>query len=142
MKRNTASAIAGLLMETKINKVTDKAAKTALFGSFLAVNKVSRDLNAESDDLRKKFYEDWKEEFPVVSTLRDKGMSLDGHEECLKAEADANEALRLLGEQEVDVDIAAAPRECLQDPDLWGEEDTLGLIAAKIDFLAENGILS
>ena len=131
MKRNNASAVSGILMGIKINRIPDKGAKIALFGSYLAVHKVTNELIADGGELRKKFHEDWKDE--VASPTKS--------DAYLKAEECANETLRLLGENEVELAITPAPRECLQDPELWGEDDTLGDIAVKIDYLVKNGIL-
>ena len=141
LTRNTASAISGILNQVKINKVAYKGEKKVLFDSFLAVHKVAKEIAEDAETIRKKFNDDWKDEFPTVLKLRESGIPVEGHDECLKAEADANETLRSLGEDEVELDIEPALRECLQDPDLWGEDETLGQIAAKLDFLQSNGIL-
>lgn len=142
MKRNTASAVSGILMDTKINKVADGFAKKNLFRAFTLTRKVSKELAEDAEAIREKFRQDWADEFDIIRKLRDDRLPVVGHDDYLKAEAEANEALRELGENDVELDINTAPVECLQDPDLWGENDTLGQIGAKIDYLADNGILT
>ena len=136
MKLSIVDALAGLLGGMKLNRITDKAVKTALVNDYLQLRKFAKNAREETDDFRAKFREDWADEMFTVERLRSEGQPLFGHKEYLDAERDANQTLREIFEKDVDTSVMSVPVEDFVTA-CGGEELTLEQIA----FLQENGIL-
>lgn len=131
MKLSTAKALANILLAMKINRIADKEAKAVITKDYLAIRRAVKDADADRDELAKKFREDWADEM-------DKPAKSDAFR---KAEAEANASIVELYEKEAEIDLSPVPSELLYDPELWGENDTLGQIANSVDFLAANGVV-
>lgn len=130
MKLSTAKVLGDILVAMRINRIPDKDAKAILTKDFLAIRRAVKDADADREELAKKFREDWADEL----------IKPDKSDDYKKAEAEANAAILAIYEQEADIDLKSVPSELLYDPELWGENDTLGQIANSVDFLAANGI--
>lgn len=130
MNLATAKVARDILVAMKINKVRDKDAKLALTRDFVAIRKAVKSVEDDHKAIADKFRSDWEDE------LRRKERSY----ECIKAEAEANEAIREVYDREAEIGVEKVPSELLYDPELWGEEDTLGQIANSVDFLVEAGV--
>lgn len=140
MKLSTINQVARILSGMKINKITDKETKSAILKDYLAIRKVSKETENETSEIAKKFQEDWMEEMVQVKALRDKEMPIEGHDDYLKAEADANQLIADILAKEVEIELVKASAEPLYNLDVWGEDNTLGQIANTVDYLVENGI--
>lgn len=130
MKLSTAKALASILLAMKINRIADKEAKAVITKDYLAIRRAVKDADSDRDELAKKFREDWDAEM-------DKPVKSDAFR---KAEAEANASIVELYEKEAEIDLSPVPSELLYDPELWGENDTLGQIANSVDFLVANGV--
>lgn len=130
MKLSTAKVLGDILLAMRINRISDKEAKSVLTNDYLAIRKAVKDANADRDELARKFREDWADEMnnPVKS------------DEFSKAESDTKAAIVELYDKEADIELRPVKAELLYEPDLWGESDTLGQIANTVDLLVENGI--
>lgn len=109
MKLSTINALAGMLSSMKINKITDKAVKTALVNDYLHLRKFVKDADEERRELVEKFQKDWAEELPLVEAFRRENKPVEGHQEYLEAEADANKAIAEIFDNDVEVSLKAVP---------------------------------
>ena len=130
MKLSTAKVIGDILLAIKINRIPDKDAKAALTKDFLAIRKAVKVVDDDREELASKFREDWADEFGKAEKSA----------EYKKAEAEANATLFELYDKEADVEFQPIPGGLLYDPELWGENDTLGQIANSVELLVKNGI--
>lgn len=130
MKLSTAKVISDILLAMKINRIEDRAAKAQLMKNFLSIRKVVKEADNDREELAKKFREDWADELERPNKS----------EAYLKAEAEANAAIVDIYEDDIALDITPVPSDLLYDPELWGENDTLGQIANSVDFLVANGV--
>lgn len=130
MKLSVAKVIGEILLAMKINRLQDKDAKAILMKDYLAIRKAVKDVNGESEDLARKFREDWAEELAKP----------DKSEAFRKAQEEANAAIVELYEREEEIALAPVPAGILFDSELWGEDNTIGQIANTVDFLVANGI--
>lgn len=131
MKLTTAKVIGDILLAMRINRIADKEAKAAITKDLLAIRKAVKEADADRDELARKFREDWADEFDKP----------DKSDAFRKAEAEAKESIFELYDKEADIVLRAPVKaELLYEPELWGENDTLGQIANSVDFLVENGI--
>lgn len=105
LTNNNAIAITNILSGMKLNKITDKAVKNALVWDYIALRKVARDANADTQEVITKFQDDWKEAIIPVRTLREADKPIVGYDEYLDAEKDANATIAAILEKETDVDI-------------------------------------
>lgn len=133
--------IAGILAGVKINKMEDKAAKSALMKDYLALRKVLKPAREDKDEIVSKFQEDWWEELAAVEKYRKEEKPVVGHLEYLDAEKDANKAISDIFDREVELELEMVPDSPLLNPELWGENITIEQIFGSIDFLKENGII-
>ena len=85
--------IARILAGVKINRMEDKAAKSALMQDYLALRKVLKPAREDKDEIVSKFQEDWKDELAAVVKYRREEKPVVGHREYLDAEKDANKAI-------------------------------------------------
>lgn len=105
MKLSTINALAGMLSSMKINKITDKAVKTALVNDYLHLRKFVKEADDERRELVEKFQKDWAEELPLVEAFRRENKPVEGHQEYLEAELDANNAIAGIFDRDVEVNI-------------------------------------
>ena len=132
MKLSTAKVIGDILFAMKINRIADKDAKAVLTKDFLALRKAVKDADNDRDEIAKKFRDDWADEMGKAEKSA----------EYKKAEAEANASLFELYEKEADIELQPVKAELLYDPDLWGENDTLGQIANSVNLLIKSGVAS
>ena len=109
MKLSTIDAIAGILGGMKLNRIGDKSVKAALVNDYLHLRRFVKKAHEEADEFREKFREDWSDEMAVVELLRKSGVPLDEHDAYMKAEKDANETLKAMFDEDVEVSIKAVP---------------------------------
>lgn len=132
MKLSTAKVIGDILLAAKINRIADKDAKAVLTKDYLALRRAVKDADNDRDEIAKKFRDDWADEMGKAEKSA----------EYKKAEAEANASLFELYEKEADIELQPVKAELLYDPDLWGENDTLGQIANSVELLIANGVAS
>ncbi len=136
MKLSTVNAIAGVLSGMKINKITDKAVKTALVNDYLHLRRFVKDVESERKELIEKFQSDWADELPVVDAFRRANKPVEGHDDYLEAERDANKALAEIFDREVEPSLKAIPL-----ADFVAACDKEELTLEQIAFFEENGII-
>lgn len=141
MKLYIINRIAGILAGVKINKMEDKAAKSALMQDYLALRKHLKSAQEDKDEIVRKFQEDWKDELAAVAECRRKEKPVVGHLDYLEAERDANKAISDIFDREVELEIVKVPEGSMSNPELWGIDITLEGIPGSIEFLKENGIV-
>ncbi len=141
LKLYIINRIAGILAGVKINKMEDKAAKSALMQDYLALRKVLKSAQEDKDEIVRKFQEDWKDELAAVEAYRRKNKPVVGHLEYLEAERDANKAISDIFDREVELEIVKVPEGSMSNPELWGIDITLEGIPSSIEFLKEKGIV-
>lgn len=137
MRLGDINVIVGILAGMKINRITDKKAKTALLNDYLHLRPHFKKANEDTEEIRKKFQEDWADELDAVQAFRDKRKPVVGHDAYLEAEKDANKAISDLYSAEVDVDISSVSIDEFMTS-CGGEELTFEQIA----FLQETGIIA
>lgn len=130
MNLATAKVVGDILVALRINRIQDKDAKLALTRAFVSVRNALRSVEADRDALSEKFRADWADEIGS----KDKSYAY------LKAEAEANEAIREMYDRDAGVSVDKVAADLLYDPELWGADDTLGQIANSVDFLVRAGI--
>lgn len=141
LTRRTITDIAEILGSIKINRIEDKEAKFALFKNLIAMRKVAKESAADSDEIIRKFQEDWEDEIPAIRKFREADKPVLGHLDYLEAEKDANKAISDIFSQEVELDIDRIPEGPLCDPNCWDANITAGDILGAIDYLKDNGII-
>jgi len=134
LKLYVINQIAGILAGVKINRMEDKAAKSALMQDYLDLRKVLKPAQEDKDEIVRKFQEDWKEEFFIVERLINANQPVIGHEGYIKAKSDAERAIQDLFGKEVEVALTAVPFDAL---DRVCDDITLEQVA----FLQDNGIV-
>lgn len=130
MKLSTAKIIGDILLAIKINRIEDKDAKAVLMNNHLVIRRAMRDVNADREEIARKFREDWADEIGKAERS----------EECKRAEDDAKAAIVALYEQDASIELKPVPASLLYNPELWGENDTIGQIENSVEFLIENGV--
>ena len=130
MNLATAKVVCDILVAMKINRIKDKEAKLALTKDFVAVRKAVKAVDDDRREISDKFRSDWEDE------LQNETKSV----AYLEAENEANEAVRALYFADAEIEVEKVKADLLLDPELWGEEDTLGQIANSVDFLVEAGV--
>ena len=136
MKIETIANISRILAGIKINKLTDKDVKTALVNDYLYLRKIIREADEERRELVDKFQSDWMDELEAVEAFRREDKPVEGHEEYLEAERDANKAIAEIFGKDVEVELAPVKLDAFLSA-CAGEEVTLEQIA----FLQENGLI-
>ena len=136
MKISVVNAIAGILSGIKINKITDKAVKTALVNDYLHLRKFAKEADDERQELVSKFQADWAEELASVNAFRKEGKPVIGHDAYLEAEIDANKAIQDLFAREVEVSLKPVKMDAFLTA-CGGEELTFEQLAV----LQENGLI-
>ena len=136
MKLSIINALAGMLSSMKINKITDKAVKTALVNDYLHLRKFVKEADDERRELVEKFQKDWAEELPLVEAFRRENKPVEGHQEYLEAEADANKAIAEIFDNDVEVSLKAVPVD-----DFVAACGVEELTLEQIAFLQENGLI-
>jgi nucleoside-specific outer membrane channel protein Tsx len=126
--------IAGILAGVKINRMEDKAAKSALMQDYLALRKVLKSAQEDKGEIIRKLQEDWGEELAAVEKYRREKKPVVGHLDYLEAERDANKAIQDLFSREVDITITPVSFEAFE-----GVSDALTLEQAAL--LQEVGII-
>lgn len=134
MKLYIINRIAGILAGVKINKMEDKAAKSALMQDYIALRKVLRSAQEDKDEIIRKFQGDWGEELAAVEKYRREKKPVVGHLDYLEAERDANKAIQDLFSREVDITLTPVSFEAFD-----GVSDALTLEQAAL--LQEVGII-
>ena len=130
MNLATAKVVGDILVALRINRIQDKDAKLALTRVFVSVRKALRSVEADRKEIADKFHADWADEIGS----KEKSYAY------LKAEAEANEAVREMYNRDAGLVLEKVPAELLLDPELWGEDDTLGQISNSVDFLVDAGV--
>lgn len=130
MNLATAKVVCDILVAMKINRIKDKDAKLALTKDFVAVRKAVKAVDDDRREISDKFRSDWEDE------LQNETKSV----AYLEAENEANEAVRALYFAEAEIEVEKVKADLLLDPELWGEDDTLGQIANSVDFLVQAGL--
>lgn len=130
MKLSTAKVIGDILLAMKINRIPDKDAKSVLMKNHLVIRRVMKEVDADREELARKFREDWANE--KEKTERS--------EEYKKAEEDVKAAIIALYEKDVLIELKPVPSSLLYHAELWGENDTIGQIANSVEFLVANGV--
>ena len=134
LKLYIINQIAEILAGVKINKMEDKAAKSALMQDYLALRKVLKPAREDKDEIVSKFQEDWKDELAAVVKYRREEKPVVGHLDYLEAERDANKAIQDLFSSEVDITLTPVSFEAFD-----GVSDALTLEQAAL--LQEVGII-
>ena len=146
MRKMTAGLLASVLSSVKINRIPSREARTALLKDFVAFRRIASATDADRAEIVRKFQADWAGELDDVEAQRQASRKagtdapVTGHDAYLEAEAVALDAIALLEEEDVDVQVEKVKAEVLYDPDLWPEDVTLGQIPGTIDFLVQNGV--
>lgn len=130
MKLSIAKVIGDILLAMKINRIEDKDAKSVLMNNHLVIRRVMKEVDADREELARKFREDWANE--KEKTERS--------EEYKKAEEDVKAAIIALYEKDVLIELKPVPSSLLYHAELWGENDTIGQIANSVEFLVANGV--
>ena len=141
LTRRAVADIADILGGIKINRIEDKVAKFALFKNLVALRKVAKESEADSDEIIRKFHEDWADEIPAIRKFRSEGKPVLGHLDYLEAEKDANKAISDIFSQEVELDIDRIPEGPISAPNCWDANIAAGDILDAIDYLKDNGII-
>lgn len=105
LTNNNAISITNILSGMRLNKILDKEIKNALVLNYIALRKVAKDADADTEEIINKFQEDWKDAIAPVRAMRESGKPVAGYEDFLEAEADANGTIATIMDGEVDVDI-------------------------------------
>ena len=105
MKLVIANALSALLSGIKINKITDKKTKSILLSDFLNLRKAVKDAEAERQEIIDKFQKDWSDELSEVAKCRADKTPVEGHDEFLEAEKDANSLIAEIFNKDVEVKI-------------------------------------
>jgi len=105
LSNNNAIAITNILSGMKLNKIPDKNIKSILLWNYVTLRKIARDANDDTQEIIKKFQEDWRESISPVRTLREENKPVVGFDDYLAAEKDANEAISAIMEKEIDANI-------------------------------------
>ena len=134
LKLYVINQIAGILAGVKINRMEDKAAKSALMQDYIALRKVLRSAQEDKDEIIRKFQGDWGEELAAVEKYRREKKPVVGHLDYLEAERDANKAIQDLFSREVDITLTPVSFEAFD-----GVSDALTLEQAAL--LQEVGII-
>lgn len=135
MKLSIINALGGILANLKINKIIDKEAKETVNRNFLAVRKVMRPFDKDRDELLEKFRSDWKDEIAAILSKRE-----GDYEAYYTAERDMNVTILKALEEDVEVSLTPVKADHLYDPDLWGNDATLGEIEASVSYLIRYGV--
>lgn len=136
MKISTINAIVGILSGMKINKITDKKVKSTLVNDYIHLRRFVKEADEERKELVEKFQDDWKEELSSVEALRRENKPVEGHDEYLEAERDANKVIADIFDRNVDTSLKAIPLE-----EFLGACDKEELTIEQIAFFQENGII-
>ena len=134
MKVSAIDTAASILSGIKINRVSDREAKSALLKDYLAVRRVAKKAEDDKNEIITKFQDDWRDEIKAVRSFREKGKPVIGHLDYLEAERDANRAVQDIFSVDVDIDLSAVKLDAIAD---FSEDVTLEQVA----FLVEVGIL-
>lgn len=129
LSNNNAIAITNILSGIKLNKIPDKNIKSILLWNYVALRKIARDANDDTQEIIKKFQEDWRESISPVRTLREENKPVVGFDDYLAAEKDANEAISAIMEKEIEADIRPVELEgfidAIDDEDISFEQVAL-----------------
>ena len=136
MKLTIANAIAGILSGMKINKISDKEIKAVLIKDYLQLKKVLKEAEEEKQELVTKFQSDWQSDIFQVAALRKDNKPIEGHDEYLEAENDANKEIGRIFNRDAEVELV--PVELDKFVSAIGDED---LTIETVSFLQDNGIL-
>jgi hypothetical protein len=136
MKLAVVYTVTGILSGIKINKISDKEVKNSLLADYLALRKIVKSVNEDKQELIDKFQSDWKDEISAVRELRSKKEPVEGHDEYLKAEAEANLILHKM--DEVDAEVTIQPIKVDEFVASVSEEE---LAFEQVAILLDNGIL-
>jgi len=146
MRKMTIGLLANILSGIKINRVPGREAKGALMKDYLAFRKIATKADADKNEIVRKFQADWADELEDVEAQREANrkngtdLPIHGHDAYLEAEDVALDAIALIDEEDVEVQVAKVKAELLYDPDLWPDDVTLGQIPGTIEFLIANGV--
>lgn len=136
MKLTIANAVAGILSGIKINKISDKEIKSVLIKDYIQLKKLLKEAEEERQELVTKFQSDWQSDIFQVAALRRDNKPIEGHDEYLEAENDANKEVGEIFNRDVEVEII--PVELDKFISAIGDED---LTIETVSFLQDNGIL-
>lgn len=137
MKISQINNIVGILGGIGITKLPDKQVKTTILNDYTYLRKFVRDAEDESNEVSKKFREDWGEEMEAVETMFVRNEPVEGHEKYLEAKRDAEKFLRGIMDREVEVEIKP-----VQIDDFMNACKNENLTLEQIAFLQEVGILA
>ena len=136
MKLTIANAVAGILSGIKINKISDKEIKSVLIKDYIQLKKLLKEAEEERQELVTKFQSDWQSDIFQVAALRRDNKPIEGHDEYLEAENDANKEVGEIFNRDIEVEII--PVELDKFISAIGDED---LTIETVSFLQDNGIL-
>ena len=136
MNRSTVDTAAGILSGIKLNRIQNKAVKMTLLNDYINLRKFAKEGAEAIKDVTEKFGADWSKEKTEVIRLRMERKPLDGYEEYLKAEKDAESIISKILNEEVEIKLESVPFDefitATEDEDLSFEH---------VAFLQECGIV-
>lgn len=136
MKLTIANAVASILSGIKINKISDKEIKSVLIKDYIQLKKLLKEAEEERQELVAKFQSDWQSDIFQVAALRRENKPIEGHDEYLEAENDANKEISRIFNRDAEVELI--PVELDKFVSAIGDED---LTIETVSFLQDNGIL-
>lgn len=126
---NKAIAITNILSGMKLNKIPDKNIKSILLWNYVALRKIAREADEDTQEIIKKFQEDWKDSISPVRSLREENKPVVGFDDFLAAEKDANDAIAAIMDKEIDINIRSIELErfvnAVNDDDISFEQVAL-----------------
>lgn len=136
MKIAKINNVVGILGGIGITKLPDKQVKTTILNDYLYLRKFVRAAEDESNDISKKFREDWGDELTAVEAMLAKNEPVAGHEKYLEAKKDTEKFLRNIMDREVEVEIKPVKMD-----DFMNACKNENLTLEQIAFLQEAGLL-
>ena len=128
--------LTSILAGIKLNKISDGETKYTLLKDYLVLRKITNEFEDAKTAIVQKFQDDYKDEIPKVIALRKENKPLDGYEDFVSAEAEANDFIETIAQTEVEVELVPVNKKYLLEAS--GEDNlTLDTVA----FLIENNIL-
>lgn len=137
MKLSVVNTVVGILSGMKLNRISDKEVKNALVFDYLNLRKEMKEINSYTQEIVNKFQEDWKDTIAIIRKLRQDNEPIEGYEEYLSSEQDANETIAEYLNGETDVEIKTVSVDAFVNS--LGDEE---LSFEQIAFLQDCGLIS
>lgn len=109
MKKIDVIEIVNLLSRIKLNKISNPETKRVLVADFLRLSRAAKEIESDKSILIEKFRADWGDEIREVQALRESKKPVQGHDEYLKAELEANGHLSKMMSEEISVELQTVP---------------------------------